>query len=185
MDEQKAKIEAAVQSVLDEVGGKGLMAGAFGSLDNLLNLVVSYNVMEYFDVREKEHGDPIRRVPARALFNAVVALDSAADYLFHALPGRRQDLPAFLKSLDEPALLEIREIANAVKHCVRRRPEQLQAAEVALPGVTFEVSANEGVNIRLQFSVEFFDAANRSIEKAWQFWFDKSREIERGLATTD
>jgi hypothetical protein len=178
-EDLKPKIEAAVQSVVDEVSGRGLMAGAFGSLYNFLNLVVFYNVREYFDVRETEHGDPIGRVQARALFNAVVALDSAADYLFHAQPGESRNISAFLKSLNEPALLEIREIANAVKHCVRHRPEKLHAAEVARPGVAFEVEASEGFRVNLQFSVAFFDAANQSIERAWQFWFDKSRELER------
>lgn len=182
MDRTKSRIEAAVQSVLDEVAGKGLMTGAFGSLYNFLNLVVFYNVTEYFDAYESEPADSTRRAQSRALFNAVVALDSAADYLFHAEQRQEPDTMAFLKKLNEPALLEIREIANAVKHCVRRKPEQLQAAQVARPSLDAGVDTTAGVSVQLRFSVQFFEAAKPSIERAWQFWFDKGREIERGFA---
>jgi len=179
MDEQKAKIGAAVQSVLDQAAGNGLMAGAFGSLYNFLNLVVFYNVTEYFDACKSEPADTSRRAQSRALFNAVVALDSAVDYLFHAEQRQEPDVPTFLKNLNEPALLEIREIANAVKHCVRRRDDQLQASQVARPELGYAVDTSEGVKVQLRFSVEFFETAKQSIERAWQFWFDKSREIER------
>jgi len=182
MDGKQSQIEAVVQSVLDEVAGKGLMAGAFGSLYNFLNLVVFYNVREYFDACESEPADSTRRAQSRALFNAVVALDSAADYLFHAEQRQVPDTLAFLKNLNEPALLEIREIANAVKHCVRRKPQHLQAAQVARPNLHAVVDATAEVNVQLRFSVQFFEAARPNIERAWQFWFDKAREIEGGFA---
>jgi len=182
MDGKQSQIEAAVQSVLDELAGKGLIAGAFGSLYNFLNLVVFYSVTEYFDACESEPADSTRRAQSRALFNAVVALDSAADYLFHAEQRQEPDTLAFLKNLNEPALLEIREIANAVKHCVRRKPQHLQAAQVARPNLHAVVDATAEVNVQLRFSVQFFEAARPNIERAWQFWFDKSREIEQAFA---
>lgn len=182
MDERKASVEEAVQAVLDEVTGNGLMAGAFGNLHNFLHFVVFYNVTEYFDSCKSDEPDITRRAQSRALFNAVVALDSAADYLFHAESRPGQDVLTFLRNLNEPALLEIREIANALKHCVRRRPEQLHAAQVARPALGFEVDTSRDIAVKLQFSVDFFVTANQSIEKAWQFWFDCAQQIERPVA---
>jgi hypothetical protein len=179
MDDIDAQVRAAVQAVVNEAAGTGYMAGAFGSLYNFLSFIVFPNVIEYFDTCKLENRDIIRRDQSRALFNAVVALDSAADYLFHAEGRQERDPAAFIRALNVPALVELREIANAVKHCVRHRPEQLHSASVARPGVGFDLDTSNGIQVKIQFSMDFFEVANRHVEGAWHFWMAKSREIEQ------
>lgn len=180
MDERDARIQAAVQAVMAEAAGTGMMAGAFGSLYNFLNLIVFPNVIEYFHANESDTPDLTRRRQSRAFFNAVVALDSAADYLFHSsTPRSERDASAFIRALGVPALVELREIANAIKHCVRHRPEQLHAANVAKPALGAELDTSNGVQVKLEFSVEFFKVADEHLGAAWRFWMEKSRELER------
>ena len=112
--------------------------------------------------------------------NAVVALDSAADYLYCSTEHGQQKIEDFLKELGEPALLEVREWANAMKHCKRWNPKKLQAVDVAKPTCDFRADtlAPEQVRLRLEFSVRFFEEASPVVKAAMEFWFEQSRLIE-------
>jgi hypothetical protein len=136
---------------------------------------------------EADEQDITRRHQSRLFFNAIVALDSAADYLFHAESREEKNVQEFLQNLNVPALLAIREIANAVKHCERNNPDKLRAAAVAKTkgDVHIDMSDQEKIGISLRISVGFFEEVHPYISTAFKFWLDKSDSIEMARAITN
>ena len=164
-----------------------MITGAFDCLYNFLHVVVFDNCSDYFQSIGANEQDITRRHQSRAFFNAIVALDSAVDYLFHAESREEKNVQEFLQNLNVPALLEIREIANAVKHCERNRPDKLRAAAVAKTqgDVHIDMSDQETIGISLSISVSYFEEVRPHISAAFKFWLEKSDSIEMARAITN
>jgi hypothetical protein len=147
---------------------------AFANLHNFVHFIVLNNCVDYFSATKSNPSDSTRRDELRHLFNAVVALDSAVDHAFAARP-RTMKFPAFFEELAkrEPAILRVRELANALKHCVTNSQARPNAVDLAQTTVHVEVDACKPepvVNVRLSTSV--LGDVKQTIEAAFNFWRD-------------
>jgi hypothetical protein len=158
-----------------------IFKGSFGSLRNFLETVALQNCVDYFRELEKESPDKTKREQARHLFNAIVSLDSAVDYMFWE-QTQAPTVKALIAGLPSE-IGELREMANALKHCVRGgydkggrfqpNPSKTPAKAIVRPQVNVTVKlTNEGgpAGIRMDVSTELLEAAHRALLAAFGYW---------------
>jgi hypothetical protein len=155
--------------------------GSFGSLRNFLERVALPNCVDYFWEAKKETRDKTKREQTRHLFNAIVSLDSAVDYMFHE-HTEAPTVTALIAGLP-PEIGELRELANALKHCVRGNdrggrfqpsPSKTPAKAVVYPKINVTVKlTNEGgpAGVKLDVSTEMLATANEILGRAFGYWF--------------
>ncbi len=173
----------APEEVLRQLFDKALdvFKGPFGSLRNFLEMVALPNCVDYFQEAETESRDAIRREQTRHLFNATVSLDSAVDYMFSE-QTQASSVTALIASMPSE-IGELREIANALKHCVRGRndragqfqpdPSKTAAKAVVRPkfNVTVKLTNQDGPpGVKVDVSAELLAVANKSLAAAFAFW---------------
>jgi hypothetical protein len=157
---------------------------AFANVHNFLHFIVLPNCIEYFDAQEQNPNDSTRRDEHRHLFNAVVGLDSAVDHSFNAKPRSisfeqyRDDLIA-----REPILGKLREVANALKHCVTRdKPAKPKPDATDLSKLTINVHvdvSSVGTSVtKVDLTTEFLLDAKRTVEEAFRFWLTYAQKLD-------
>jgi hypothetical protein len=158
-----------------------IFKGSFGSLRNFLEMVALPNCVDYFREAEKETRDKTKREQTRHLFNAIVSLDCAVDYMF----SEQTQVSSFRVFFSgQPAeVRNLREISNALKHCVRGSekgglfrpdPSKTAAKAVVYPKINVTVKlTNEGgpAGVKLDVSTEMLGAANEVLTAAFGYWF--------------
>jgi hypothetical protein len=158
------------------------LAPVFANLHNFLNFVVFYNFVDYDQARNADQADSTRGNQQRLLFNAAVAFDSAVDYV-HQVAGGQGTATDFLVNVlgkKEPALVWLREFANAMKHCVTRNPAKLDASGLATTTLHFAVRVQDGVpSVDLQLTTALIADAEDALTRAWHFWHDVAGRIDR------
>jgi hypothetical protein len=158
------------------------LAPVFASLHNFLNFVVFENFVEYDQARTSDPADSTRRRQQRLLFNAVVAFDSAVDYAFQ-ITGGAKDATEFLTKVlakKEPALLRVREFANAMKHCVTKSRDRLDASGLATTTIHVSITIEDGApNVDLDLTTDLIADAEQALDSAWRFWHGVAERIDR------
>lgn len=154
--------------------------GAFGNLHNFVHFIALNNCVEYFNA-EPNPADTTQRERSRMLFNAVVALDSAADHAYYA-ETRDVTFKQFRAQLCkiEPALDELRELANAMKHCVTGRADRLNGVELAQTTVVFDLDSSNQPwpAIRAEVETQLLADADRILEAAFRFWVGQAQSMD-------
>jgi hypothetical protein len=142
------------------------------------------NCQEYLHLCEGEQPDPTRRELSRALFNAIVALDSAVDHAFYSEP-RDVTFAEFFRQLsaENPVIGEVRELANAMKHCVTRRADRLDGAELAQGYIDVEIDLEPSKpRVKVELGTDLLDDADRVMEAAFKFWFECAHQMDVGTS---
>lgn len=154
-----------------------LFDGPFGTSANYLTMIALPNCVEYFGELEQPNPGIVRREQARRLFNAVVALDAAVEYVYHA-ENRAISMTAsaFIKSLGSE-VERLRDVANALKHCVRgndrtvpfrRDDAKTHAHGYATTNLSVSVDLSAG---HVQVTGDtVLDDAHAALLAAWQYW---------------
>jgi hypothetical protein len=158
------------------------LAPVFANLHNFLNFVVFYNFVEYDQARDADPADSTRRNQQRLLFNAVVAFDSAVDYAHHVAGGHGSatEFLANVLGRKEPALVRLREFANAMKHCATRNPAKLDASGLATASLHFAVTVQDGApSVELKLTTDLIADLEDVLTRAWHFWHDVAGRIDR------
>lgn len=167
------------------------LAGPFGNLHNFLHFIALPNCSELAELEQGEReeieekgriADSTRREFSRALFNAVVSLDSVLDYAFQAEGGgTAQDQHAFNARLfeKEPGLNDLREVANAMKHCVTWNPQRMNGEAVVRTSIRGDVTvtADLEVTVDLQIESHIIDKAGTALPKAFRFWLSQGQRM--------
>lgn len=156
------------------------LGGPLGSFRNFLAMVALPNCIDYFDAEKRETGDTTRREETRHLFNAVVALDSVVDYMFHeqGAPGRLAD---FIATLNAPEVAALREIANALKHCVRGQhrgrafqetSDKTHARDIHVSTLHVDVvaEANALPSVNFEITSALLSDARDALANAFRYW---------------
>lgn len=164
--------------------------GAFANLHNFLFFVALPNCTEFFRLEQAETeemekrgelADPTKRELSRALFNAVVSLDAVLDYAFHAERGGTNQRP-FNEMLEqhEPAITELREISNALKHCVTRADAKTNSAEVLHTYVQAQLGVTEVTSSRVTVKIEaeLLAKARSALTAAFRFWLSQGQKMD-------
>lgn len=157
---------------------------SFATLHNFLNHIVLNNCVEYFHSQEANPGDRTRRDEHRHLFNAVVALDSVVDHLYFA-KSRTETFQVFFDQVatEAPVILKVRELANALKHCVTRdrpnkpKPNAADLAELKLH-VKVDFSGEVPSVTSVDVSAEFLLDAPKTVEEAWNYWIQYAHKLD-------
>jgi len=148
----------------------------------------------------RDEPDVFERKRAASLFAAVVAFDAVPEYVFHDLGvwSREQDLRAEL-ARGQPALGELHEIANALKHCRRGRinkanrfevsESKMHAVDVAPADLQVGVDVGDGgvVRVTASFGAPIADRIHACLGECWRFWVAASQapdECERHILST-
>src|SRR6188768_306251 len=157
---------------------------AFANVHNFLHFILLPNCIESFDAQEQNTNDTTRRDEHRHMFNAVVGLDSAVDHAFSAKP-RKISFERYRDELiaREPVLGKLREVANALKHCVTRdtpakpRPN---AADVSQLTINVDVGLSEGGTLitKVDLTTEFLLDAKKTVEEAFRFWLAYAQTLD-------
>jgi hypothetical protein len=158
------------------------LAPVFANLHNFLHFVVFDNFVEYDMARTSDPADSTRRKQQRLLFNAVVAFDSAVDHAFQLTGGAKNEAEFLTNVLakQEPALLRVREIANAMKHCVTRNRDRLDASGLATTTLHVSVTIDgRAPNVDLGLTSELIPDADEALDRAWRFWHGVAERIDR------
>jgi hypothetical protein len=163
--------------------------GAFGNLHNFLHFIALPNCLDFFHREQSEReevanngqvADVTRRELSRVLFNAVVSLDTVLDYAFHA-EGGGPDQGPFNQRLfqKERALAELREISNAMKHCVTRNADRLDGAEVVQTRIHGEAVVTDAlaVNVTIQIEAKVISRANDALGNSFRFWLSQGQQM--------
>jgi len=158
---------------------------SFATLHNFLNHIALNNCVEYFEAQKANPADRTRRDEHRHLFNAVVALDSLVDHLYHA-KTRTETFERYREDLlaKEPVLRKVRELANALKHCVthdkpnKRKPNAADLAELTLH-VKVDFSGELPSITSVDVSAEFLLDAPKTVEEAWNYWIEYAHQLDR------
>src|SRR6187402_599151 len=165
--------------------------GAFGNLHNFLHFIALNNCVDFdHHARSEEEelaakgriADVTQRKYSRLLFNAVTSLDAVLDYAFHAEGGGTDEQQReFNKVLfaKEPALAELREVSNAMKHCITRNSNKLNGEGVIQTRITGEVTVSRElhVDVHVQFEVDIVPRATDALEKAFRFWMTQGQQM--------
>ena len=165
--------------------GTGVFCGPFESSRAFVETIALTNCVEYFSETKR---DVLNRRRSLRLFNAVVSLDSAVDYLWHDR-GHPVPLQVFLDELarEEPALKELRELSNALKHCTRGRQDKKgfkiddrkrHAGEVVPMNLKVDVGADASGEpaVTLTISSDLLEEAHSVLERAFRFWQARAQE---------
>lgn len=158
-----------------------IFKGTYSSLHNFLAFVALPNCVAYFSETNAETKDVIQRERGRCLFNAVVSLDCAVEYLFHETRFDDQGPSSVADVLaGNPVLARLRDISNAMKHCVRGKASKngfaaddtkKHASDLSSTTVKGTVGLEgEVVQLDVSLKTEFDAAAVHALEDAWRYW---------------
>jgi hypothetical protein len=160
-----------------------VLAPAFANVHNFVYFIVFDNCRAYFDSITQNPNDSTRRDEYRHLFNAVVALDSAVDHAYHAKSrpgiGDKQYLAEL--AAKEPAIGKLRELANALKHCITTSDKKPNAQDLARSLVHVSVAISQEhppVVTSIKLSSEVLLDAKETIEAAFGFWMGYAKQLE-------
>lgn len=133
----------------------------------------------------KEDRNNIRRNSC-LFFNAVVSVNHIPDYMFWEWEedlkniGIKKEFALYshLEKIDDFSFMKnIREVANAAKHCVRRDKSKMKAREISKEFIKMDVDIPEriekieDIKIKSDFSTESYYEKNlHVIENAYHFW---------------
>lgn len=161
------------------------LAGPLASFYNFLNMVALPNCVAYFEEKDDaDRPDTTKRELTRLLFNAVVSLDSAFDYRYHQVgsDGKvTEHLKAYSIEHGCPALVELRDISNALKHCIRGygtkpNPDKVHAPQILPVQMQGSVSVSDGIpTVTATLSAEILAQADEALTKAFHYWYDWSQ----------
>src|SRR5690606_299108 len=166
--------------------------GAFGNLHNFLHFIALNNCVDLFHEEQVEEeqiaergkpADSTRRKYSRLLFNAVVSLDSVLDHAFSAEGGGKQNEQwAFNEKLfkKEPALRDLREVSNALKHCVTRSSKKVDGVDLVQNQLEGAVRINEDGSFEVNTVIqsEVLAMAREALPQAFRFWRAQGQQMD-------
>ncbi len=165
-----------------------LLGSPFANHFAFLNFVALPLFVAY-ERRMREPADAFERSRSASMFAAVVALDAVPEYVFHDL-GAWPSEGELRRELARgaPALGELHELANALKHCRRGRLNRatgrfevadgkLHAADVAPTDAQVGVEMGEGgaVRVTLSLGAPILARIPECLEECWRFWVAASQ----------
>jgi hypothetical protein len=160
-----------------------VLAPAFANVHNFVYFIVFDNCRAYFDSTTQNPNDSTRRDEYRHLFNAVAALDCAVDHAYHSKsrPGVTDKQYLVELAAKEPAIGKVRELSNALKHCITTSDKRPNARDVARSRIHVSVVISEEhppIVTSIKLSSEVLLGAKETIEAAFRFWMDYAKQLE-------
>ncbi|HGS4480886.1 TPA: hypothetical protein ACMDNO_003490, partial [Vibrio cholerae] len=110
----------------------------------------------------------------RLFLSTIESLNNIPEYFFHDIKGSQgwtdSDLQRVLGEIRKKhrVLGDIEQIANAYKHSVRRKADNLQACEMQSLGVYLRLDNGK---IKIDFGFDCI-ADEKLMDEAWDFWFN-------------
>lgn len=162
--------------------------GPLGSHRNYLTHIALSNSVDYMAlVKGHEETSDVstsaKYTELRYFLNAVESLNNILDYYFYENEAIISELTveAFKRSVHDahPELQDLADLANAYKHCVRKRNGRKRtnvpwARDWQIPEVRIGIDQSERPNVKIKADYRFQGPTSQHVEvfnKAFKFWF--------------
>lgn len=162
--------------------------GLLGSHTNYLAHVALDNCVDYFGLVEAQKEEcrdetPDRYKRLRYFLNAIESLNNIPEYFFHEYKGQQQWNDSQLNNIlgqirsKHAILRDIEQIANAYKHCIRRKSDDLHAGDMQSPLLELSIGSN---GVKVKYSCESIED-EEIMGEAFRFWHAYHQKPEKSV----
>ena len=152
-----------------------IFKGPLGSHLNYISMIALANCCDYFDLVKEHKEKSLNKTPdqvkrLRYFLNAITSLNNIPEYIYHEYKeekalGKEND---FLNKFREayPIMNDIAVVANAYKHCQRRKENDVHAKDLQNPSLIIQMA--EGSS-KSTFNIDSIED-EELLGEAFRFW---------------
>jgi hypothetical protein len=164
--------------------------GPLGSHLNYLNHIALQNCSDYFQLAKAQEerssqlstSDKYERL--RYFLNSIESLNNILEYFYHEYKSEEGwpeiICPQILGNMRKKHSIfeNIEQVANAYKHCIRRKSASLHASDLQSPQII--ISIIEG-NVSVKYEFDSIECENTIMGEAYRFWVGYSQKPDKAL----